>query len=218
MADDIEVIRRPVKHVRLRMMADGTLRVTAPDGVEIDPYLMMHAEWIAQKRAHIDGITAEYRDWADMLIFRGEPCHLVPAGRCRHDPARGEMEYTSPRALKNAMKRWLREDLDSRLDDAGTRMGVSWSRFGIRMQRSRWGSCSSMRNLSFNLRLIALPDDLIEYVVVHELAHLAQPNHSAAFWRLVAEQYPCYRAAENELKRFWVLLEQNSAWRVLGQA
>jgi predicted metal-dependent hydrolase len=218
MADDIKVIRRPVKHVRLRMMADGTLRVTAPEGVKIDPYLSMHAGWIAQKRAQIDGITAGYRDWADMLIFRGEPCHLVPAERCRYDPAHREMEYASPRSLKNTMKQWLREDLESRINDAGHRMGVSWNRFGIRMQRSRWGSCSSKHNLSFNLRLIALPDDLIEYVVAHELAHLVQPNHSPAFWSLVEEQYPRYRVAENELKRFWMLLEQNTVWRVIGQA
>jgi predicted metal-dependent hydrolase len=73
------------------------------------------------------------------------------------------------------------------------RLGVSYERIAIRDQRTRWGSCSSRRTLSFNWRLVLAPLEVAEYVVVHELCHLREPNHSPRFWQLVAEARPGYR-------------------------
>lgn len=95
-------------------------------------------------------------------------------------------------------------------------MGVSPpGKVFIRSQRTRWGSCSGKGNLNFNLRLIALPPELREYVVVHELAHLKHRNHSKAFWSLVSRFYPDYRSAREELKKWWSILELNPYWRWL---
>lgn len=199
------------------MLPDGTLRVTAPAGVDVRPYISLHAGWIETKRAHLERISSEYRDWEDRFLFRGVPCHLVPGDCCRFDPGKREVRYRSPAALRKTLTAWLRADLDRHLHEAGEAMGVSWRRTAIRMQRTRWGSCSSKGTLSFNLRLSALPDDLRRYVVVHELAHLARPDHSAAFWDLVSAHHPGYRDAEADLKRFWVILERNVPWRTIGQ-
>jgi predicted metal-dependent hydrolase len=71
-------------------------------------------------------------------------------------------------------------------------LGVSYSRLTMRNQRSRWGSCSSSGALSFNWRLVLAPHDVLDYVVVHEVCHLVELNHGAAFWRLVETRRPRY--------------------------
>jgi predicted metal-dependent hydrolase len=71
-------------------------------------------------------------------------------------------------------------------------LGVSYSRLTVRDQRSRWGSCSSRGALNFNWRLVLAPHDVLDYVVVHEICHLAELNHGPRFWRLVERRRPDY--------------------------
>ena len=79
------------------------------------------------------------------------------------------------------------------LDDEAPALGVSYGRVEIRDQRTLWGSCSPSGTLSFNWRLVLAPFEVMDYVVVHELCHLREPNHSARFWRLVASRRPAWR-------------------------
>jgi predicted metal-dependent hydrolase len=81
-------------------------------------------------------------------------------------------------------------------------LGVSFERITIRDQRTRWGSCSSRGTLSFNWRLVLAPFEVLDYVVVHELCHLREPNHSPRFWRLVASRRPGWRAQRDWLRDF----------------
>ncbi len=80
-------------------------------------------------------------------------------------------------------------------------LGLSYGRVTIRDQRTRWGSCSSRGTLSFNWRLVLAPPAVLDYVIVHEVCHLRHPDHSARFWRLVAERRPDYRAQRAWLHR-----------------
>jgi predicted metal-dependent hydrolase len=79
------------------------------------------------------------------------------------------------------------------LDEEAAALGVTYGRVQIRDQRTRWGSCSSRGTLSFNWRLALAPLEVLDYVVVHELCHLREPNHSPRFWRLVASRRPGWR-------------------------
>jgi predicted metal-dependent hydrolase len=86
-------------------------------------------------------------------------------------------------------------------------LGVSYRRLTLRDQRSRWGSCSSKGTLSFNWRLVLAPHEVLDYVVVHEVCHLVEHNHGAAFWRLVARRRPRYREQKAWLDAYgWELL------------
>lgn len=77
---------------------------------------------------------------------------------------------------------------------------LSWNRVAIRNQRTCWGSCTSLKNLNFNYKLLFLPEHLQDYIVVHEMCHLKELNHSAHFWSLVSETLPEYRFLQKELR------------------
>lgn len=79
-------------------------------------------------------------------------------------------------------------------------MGVTYGRISIREQKTRWGSCSSKGNLNFNWRLIFAPEEVVDYIVVHELAHRKEMNHSRAFYDVVASVLPDYKVQEKWLK------------------
>ena len=79
--------------------------------------------------------------------------------------------------------------------------GFQYGRVSIKNQRSRWGSCSKQGNLNFNYRLVNLPSELADYIIVHELCHLKEMNHSARFWRLVVQVMPDYLTRRQKLKK-----------------
>ena len=80
--------------------------------------------------------------------------------------------------------------------------GYIYGKVFIRNTRTRWGSCSSRGNLGFNYRIAKLPPALQSYIVVHELCHLKEFNHSPAFWRLVEETIPSWKARRSELRKY----------------
>ena len=88
-----------------------------------------------------------------------------------------------------------KEVIPRRVAYYAARMGLTgrYNRITIKEQKTRWGSCSTKGNLNFNWRLMLMPDRLLDYVVVHELAHLYEMNHSSRFWRIVEGQIPDYK-------------------------
>lgn len=87
-----------------------------------------------------------------------------------------------------------------RLDHFNEHYGFTWKRVAIRNQRRCWGSCTSLKNLNFNYKILFLPASLRDYIIVHELCHLAELNHGRQFWALVAEQIPDYRDQVAQLR------------------
>ncbi len=79
-------------------------------------------------------------------------------------------------------------------------MGISYGRITIREQKTRWGSCSGRGNLNFNWKLVLMPPEILDYVVVHELAHRREMNHSRAFWKIVEQVLPDYQERRKKLK------------------
>jgi predicted metal-dependent hydrolase len=103
-------------------------------------------------------------------------------------------------AIEADLRALAREELGPRLHALAAAHGLRVARFSIRNQRSRWGSCSRTGAIALNYRLIQMPDTVSDYVLLHELMHLKQPNHSRRFWRLVEDVCPEFRTAERWLK------------------
>jgi len=91
--------------------------------------------------------------------------------------------------------------VEERLAHLNQFYGFRWHMIAIRNQRSRWGSCSRKGNLNFNYKIALLPPHLADYIIVHELCHLGELNHSPKFWALVARTLPHHRALRRELRK-----------------
>ena len=110
------------------------------------------------------------------------------------------METRRPAAVDRELRAKAAQDLPPQLLALAARYGLTVKRVTIRNQRSRWGSCSHRGHITLNFRLMLMPPEVREYILIHELMHLKQANHSIRFWRLVEAACPGFREAERWLK------------------
>ena len=107
---------------------------------------------------------------------------------------------------EDMVRLWMHSDggkiFRQKLNDFAGQMNVHFNMVRIKNVKTIWGSCSSKKNLNFNFKLFFLPEALIDYVFVHELAHLKHMNHSKVFWSEVEKQIPDYKKRREELKRY----------------
>jgi len=104
------------------------------------------------------------------------------------------------KAVQEFYKKKAEEVIHDRLQFFNEHYNLKYNRITFRNQKTRWGSCSSAKNLNFNYRLMMAPIEIIDYVVVHEMCHLKYMNHSAAFWKFVAEKMPNHKELRKWLK------------------
>jgi len=115
---------------------------------------------------------------------------------------RARLRHDSPSTEdRRAMREQARRELPPRLLELAARNGLVVSRVSVRNQRFRWGSCGRDGHVCLNWRLVLMPAAVRDYILVHELMHLRRMDHSPAYWRLVAEACPDYRAAREWLRR-----------------
>lgn len=107
-----------------------------------------------------------------------------------------------PEVITPEGKRKARALVTHRVEYFADKMGITYGRIAMRNQKTRWGSCSNEGNLNFNCRLLFLPPELVDYVVVHELAHRRHMNHSPQFWQEVERYLPDYRERRERLKEY----------------
>ena len=106
----------------------------------------------------------------------------------------------------NFYKYYAKSVLLDRVDYFANLMNLHPRKVSFRKAKTRWGSCSSVNNISLNIGLLMLSNEFSDYVIVHELAHIKHKNHSKEFWKLVEKYYPNYARAKEELKKYSLLL------------
>lgn len=207
---------------RLTITDDGhavvvlPVRASSSEAIEL---VARHSGWIARHVSRINQLRAELAGRPNLgdgrqLMFRGAPHAVVVLrangrrSRVRLDGAstilveQSSLDRASPAARLEA---WLRDQaratIHERVAQRAEQMGVSVSGLSIRDQRTRWGSASRRGALSFNWRLILCPPEILDYVVVHELAHVRFAGHSVPFWRLV-DQYVDSRPSRRWLREY----------------
>lgn len=161
------------KNVRLVICCDSGLTVVVPrqlDSSSVESFILQKRDWVLRK-------IREMKNSSNRSLF---------ISKKRKDYLRHK---ESARVL-----------VERRLEFFNKYYNFEYKRIAIRNQKTRWGSCSSKRNLNFNFRLVYLSDELIDYLIVHELCHLQEMNHSRNFWRLVEKTIPDCRELSRKLR------------------
>ena len=166
-----ELIRSDRKTISLQVKPDGRVIVRAPQ--RLAKYRV--ARFV---KDHEDWILKQQKKLED---YR-ETCHVITDEERRA-------------GVQKALKIF-----PERTAYFAARMGVTYGRITIREQKTRWGSCSSAGNLNFNWKLVLMPLEILDYVVVHELAHRKEMNHSPKFWVIVEREMPDYQERKQKLK------------------
>jgi hypothetical protein len=209
-------VHRSARASKVRIDADlEGMTVVIPEDVEVDPeaVLQNNAAWVLEKKRRFDRFRAQLPDrqfeegetfpvlGTEREVVVGEALFSHVTGDAIH-LAQERVEATS---IRDELERLYREEgrhhFTARADHFAEEMGVSYEQIQIRNQKTRWGSYSPRTGtLSLNFRLLMAPEEIIDYVLVHELAHAEHPNHGPRFWRLVEQYVPDYEAKNEWLK------------------
>jgi predicted metal-dependent hydrolase len=208
----IEFVRVPrARRYILRVRPDGTLRVTVPHGGsrrEAEQFVRKHQRWIRRERDRVrtEHAPTEWNDGSEILL-RGTAVRIaVESCNGAMTVHYGDRRLTiAPSAnvrpaVEDDLKAIAKAELEPRLHELAAAYGLAPGSISIRNQRSRWGSCGRNGNIALNFRLVQMPADVRDYVLLHELMHIRQQNHSRRFWKLVESVCPAFRDAERWLR------------------
>lgn len=212
------IASRTARHTRVRVGPNG-VEVIQPDGVsdeDVSTFLRQNENWVLAQLDRVMSLSALTHPASRQLgeiLYRGE--HTPVRIEFVDTKARGNLvrwsdghifvrrgaETRTPaaRGLENWLRKQARAAIMDYLPDVTARIRKEPKRVYIMAQRTKWGSCSSRKNLTFNWRIILAPDFVLRYLITHEVVHLAIPNHSAKFWFTVQSLCP-----ETERAKQWL--------------
>ncbi len=163
------------KHLRLNIYFDGSITLTKPLGVSDRAVF----EFIKEKKDWIEKTLLGFNRSGNKDLLNTDRSHYL------------EYKERARKVIMDKLLHWSEV------------CNVKYNKVFIRRQRTLWGSCSSKKNLNFNYKLIFLPEELVDYVIIHELCHTKELNHSKNFWKLVSDIIPDYREKEIKLKKIF---------------
>jgi len=206
------------KYARLEVRPQTGLAIVVPRSYEfsrITDLLNEKRRWILDKLAkfgHINSPSAGAGvKSGDTIPYLGRKLRVVRRknrGQANSIQVEGGKLVVSLKStgvrLNLILEEWYRREaeklLRKRVDELCSRLGVAYGRLTIRGAKTRWGSCSQKGNINFNWKLLMVPEPVIDYVIIHELAHLKEMNHSKKFWQLVEQHCPDWRKYRKWLK------------------
>lgn len=205
------LIQAPRRDVLIQALEGNLTRVYAPKRMPLSEIDALVAQRAGEIRAMQQALAPAPLRSGECVRVEGRPRRL------RLERGTGESSLTetewvlfcpdpeNARQVRDRARSFLAEmalvRIRERLEVYAPRIGVSYGRVTVRNQRTRWGSCSAKGNLNFNWRLILAPEKCLEYVVIHELCHRREFNHSARFWDLVQRQMRDYQVWKDYLKK-----------------
>lgn len=209
-----KIIRSKRKTASLRIAKDGTVEVRCPlklSSTFIEEFVQSKQEWIdkyiairQQQNKQKTNFSLHYED---TILYRGK-AYPILAQIGKQSGFNGSFFYLPPNLdneqIKNKIvtiyKKIAKEYIGNRVLEYASKMGVMPTAIKINSAKTRWGSCSGKNSLNFSWFLILAQDTVIDYVVVHELAHILQHNHSNHFWKIVEQVLPDYKVRQQGLK------------------
>jgi predicted metal-dependent hydrolase len=210
------VSSRLARTVHIKISLKNGLEVVTPfrfNPNHVDRFLKDKQEWIIRHMGRMSQLKKSQPDFADGATIRifGQPVKIrifkQPNGRGYVTETADEMKIFCGGSILSAkknltvhLKKIAREYLTRKTHELSKIMGVNYNRIAIRSQASRWGSCSRENNLNFNWKLIFFDPEVVNYVIMHELAHTVQHNHSEKFYSFLAQFCPNYKILRKKLR------------------
>ena len=201
------------RHYLIYVRTDRSIRLTLPrrgnrtEGLE---FARSRGRWIERQLRKIDASMVSPKSWVagTEILLRGQVYVLQIEERADASLARvGEEVFPIHAGAANLrplvethFRQLARRELPPRVVECAGRHGLTPRKITVRNQSSRWGSCSASGSISLNWRLIQTPAEVRDYIILHELMHLREMNHSPRFWKLVEQACPDYEQAENWLR------------------
>lgn len=212
-----------IKYLRIRMAAGRGIWISVPFGVsrkQTEKFLLENRDWILQNRKNMEvyeqdtgiglKIGAEIKTKLHTLkILKTEqpkPVYQIQGDMITLSiPETVEFSRIEKIVQQFLVEIYLlecRQYLPQRVKQYAEKFGFKYARLTFRNNVSNWGSCSFDNNISLNVKLMKLPDEIIDYVILHELCHTVEKNHSAAFWKLVGKVCPAYATLRARLRKY----------------
>ncbi|MDE6028793.1 MAG: M48 family metallopeptidase [Clostridiales bacterium] len=199
-------------------ITDGKIIVKAPNRTSvahIEQFLADKALWIAKKIGEYNAKAAALAPVTNgtSALYHGMLLPIVPTntakacinGSVLYLPVKYDAQEKRDRAIANLYKKLAQTELADKLYRISASTRLSYAGFALTNARTQWGNCDGKCNIRLNWRLVMLDDELVTYVIVHELCHTAYHDHSAQFWALVQKLMPNYKTVKKRLKNFSVL-------------
>lgn len=212
-----------IKYLRIRMAPGRGIWVSVPFGVsrkQTEKFLEENRDWIVQNRKNMEvyeqdtgvglKIGAEIQTKMHTLKIV-ETKQLKPSYKIEQNIITlGIPEKVEFNRIEKIVGQFLleiyamesRQYLPQRVKMYADRFGFKYGRLSFRDNVSNWGSCSFENNISLNIKLMKLPDEIIDYVILHELCHTIEKNHSVDFWKLVGKVCPDYAVLRSRLRKY----------------
>jgi predicted metal-dependent hydrolase len=208
-------VRRSPRARRVRVSVDGSgaieviLPRRAPERAAAQAVRELEG-WIERRRRTLARAAAEVARPEGTVPYLARHLRLVPQPGRERVHRRGDDLLVPKRDAGAAIERWYRRqaraEIGPRLDAATARAGTQYDGLTIRGQKTRWASCSSRDHMSFNWRLLLAPEEVLDYVVEHEVCHLEVMDHSPRFWALLESRVPDWREHAGWLRRYGATL------------
>lgn len=185
------------KHISVEINPEGFITVRAPLGISNEELEDTIKKLIPRIEKRLDKIAANKKIYDEGSYNDDEHFRLFG-----EDISFKELGISGEAELKKFYFERLKIELENFLKHYSKVLGVKYKEYKITETKTTWGTCNSSKKLTFNLKLVMAPLDVVEYVVVHELAHLKHMNHDRSFWNLVGKILPDYKERQNYLKKY----------------
>lgn len=213
-----KIVRSDRKTLSISVDTFGRLIVRAPKKYSeerIFAFLRKKEGWILRKQAERKGagtdLPPENLDGYTFLLLGNQTKIVVDDGKKVGYDGERNIIYLPREKSKERLIKWLKENAKRILTTVTKRkaeeMGVSYKSITVTSAKTRWGSCSGDNALRYTFRLLYCPKEIIDYVVVHELSHTLQHNHSKQFWQVVERYIPDWKTRRKWLKGHGILME-----------
>ena len=214
------------RYLRFRVTLERGLEVVVPRGYDcrrIPQLLETNRAWVHHALSRVDAARVRQTNHAERSVptqisfpsvgrtwhieLLATPSRSLSIAELSEDRLQIRGDISNISLCDVTLQRWLlqqaHEILTPLLCQLSRETGIPFAKMALRKQKTRWGSCSSRGTISLNIKLLFVEPDLLRYILIHELCHVRQMNHSPRFWKLVSVYYAPYKEAHRRLKAAW---------------